>query len=114
MRDTTDSRTLALPEVPDCPSAGAPRGANEAVPSASGQRAGIPLTIDTKRLGDLWLPAYRDERDALAYMDKACTRALGKRSYEPLQRARMALLFQFEKTVETIHERGGLLLCVDA
>ena len=68
------------------------------------------LTINTRRLADLFLPAYREEQAALDYMNKACYQSYGKPRFKPLHIARMALQFRLEKTVRTITERGGLLL----
>ena len=72
--------------------------------------ADLPLTINTKSLSDLWLPSWREHRASLDYMDKACQRALWKKTFEPLHTARMAVKFQMDDLAIIIRDRGGLLL----
>ena len=69
-----------------------------------------PLTIDTKRLGDLWLPSEKKEREALDYMDSLCLKNFDKKNHTHLNLARTALQIDYLKTVQVITERGGLLL----
>ncbi len=70
----------------------------------------LPLTIDTARLKDLWLPEYRNEADSLEYMNRACLRAVGKKNFNALNTARCALAINLSETCAEIRDRGGLLL----
>lgn len=67
------------------------------------------LTIDSRDLGGMWLPAETRESASLSYMEKLSRAAVGKPRYEPLHQARMAIYFQWRETVNFIHRQGGLL-----
>jgi|GEM_PF-6126676 len=69
-----------------------------------------PLTIHTKSLDTLWLPSWREHMASLDYMEKACQRALGKKTFEPLHTARMAVIFEMNTMARQIRDVGGLLL----
>ena len=69
-----------------------------------------PLTIDTKRLGDLWLPEYRTYLASVEHMEAACKRAAGKKTHMSLIVARNAVRDELRSIVRNITERGGLLL----
>ncbi len=79
-------------------------------PAQQATSSTTPLTIDTKRLGDLWLPSEKKEREALDYMNSLCLENFDKKNYTHLHLARTALQIDYSKTVQTIAERGGLLL----
>lgn len=70
----------------------------------------LPLTINTNSLADLWLPTWREHMASMDYMDKACQRALWKKTFEPLHTARMAVRFQMDDLARCIRDAGGLLL----
>lgn len=71
-------------------------------------------TIEKSSLNELWLPCEKKERESLEYMEKACQKAYGKPRFQPLHEARMAVLFRWDETIESIRKRGGLLLIVGA
>ena len=68
------------------------------------------LTIHTRRLSDLWLPALQEEQAAVEYMERSSALAVGKPRYKPLLTALMAVTRVRDETVEHIRHRGGLLL----
>lgn len=70
------------------------------------------LTINQERLGDLFLPAIKDDFQALDWLGKAMRRAKGVESpqFQALNWARVALGSAHEKRVGIVRERGGLLL----
>lgn len=76
--------------------------------------APLGLTIETGHLADLFLPAARQELEAVEYLDKAMRRSYGKRTYEPLLSAFCIVRKEYFKTIETVRTRGGLLHLVFA
>lgn len=76
-------------------------------------QASVVLTIDKNRLRDLWLPSISKDGDALEYMYGICVEAAAgseRTSFEHLNRAYCALMRRWDAGVETVRERGGLLL----
>ncbi|WP_295855235.1 hypothetical protein [uncultured Xylophilus sp.] len=73
----------------------------------------MALTIKKNDLGSLFLPAERDERAAVQYLEAARQRTYGTRNFDAVCRAYIIVLNEHERTVELIRKRGGLLLIVD-
>lgn len=74
-------------------------------------KAKLPLTIDTRNLGDVWLPAYRAERAAVDEVKKTLDRAKWPSArWTALNRAHNICVRELENTVHCICDRGGLLL----
>ena len=87
-----------------------------------------PLTIDTRRLGDLFLPSFERDVAAVEELERLYKRAFarwhdadmqGKPDaarlrvrFDALNRAHTICRAEMDSTVETIRDRGGLLLCV--
>lgn len=69
-----------------------------------------PLTIDTNRLGDLWLPEYRTYLASVKYMEAVCKRSAGKKTSMSAIVARNAVCDELLSIVMNIKQRGGLLL----
>ena len=69
------------------------------------------LTIDKWNLRGLWLPAERAESEAVEYLWSQYRKAKhGSVADRALNVAVTAVEREWRKTVETIRERGGLLL----
>lgn len=68
------------------------------------------LTIETKKLGELFLPLFRGVERSLYYMDEACLNAFRHPDYEHLNIARHCVSTRVEELAEIITRRGGLLL----
>lgn len=82
---------------------------------SEGEGASAPslgLTINQKRLGDLFLPSIKDDFQALDWMSKAMRRCKSVESpnFQALSWARVALQNRHENRVKSVCERGGLLL----
>lgn len=82
----------------------APTNTAQPAPSAT------PLTIDTQRLRDLWLPVEKEEREAVDYMNKLCRDKYADKNLRHLNRACCEMVAVHRATVRAITERGGLLL----
>ncbi|HYP84392.1 hypothetical protein [Variovorax sp.] len=100
MRDATDTRTLPLPGV-------------------------VLNTVDTGRLGDLFIPAFHLETAAVDELERAYKRAYGvwadggdgpaaarrRARFDALNRAHTVVAAERDRTVQVIRDRGGLLHC---
>ena len=69
-----------------------------------------PLTIDTNRLRDLWLPAENRERQTIEYLEGLYRRKENAKKVELLSTAIVFVTLDHRKTITSITERGGLLL----
>jgi hypothetical protein len=79
-------------------------------PTQQGPSSNRPLTIDTNRLRDLWLPAENRERQAGEYLEKLCLANKSAKQRALLCTAIACLSLEYVKTIKNITERGGLLL----
>lgn len=72
------------------------------------------LTIEKNGLGRVWLPSYRDELEAVKWLEKHRPRNIQTKNWEDWHQAYRTCKRTLEATVDHIVKRGGLLLLVPA
>ena len=69
-----------------------------------------PLTINTRSLGDVFLPAERKKRAAMKFMWETAVKKARTKNHDHYVSAHCALEREWDELVYTITSLGGLLL----